>query len=202
MPAYLGLDQYEVRSLVGWFRHVTLVLLVMAVLTVLCAQERAGPPVSAEEVSHHVTPSPIPLTVPEVRRLLGRLLFPLPRSAMAVLAWSWWRRWKPGEGTRLSRKTAPELELVVRSLRPFSRPEGLLTASRARLATSASSSFWGGGSLLSLHSPWKCPCSPCCPCHAGWCCLTPDGLPRAGGGLMTAIPQMECCTMLGEGPKT
>ena len=146
----LGLDQYEVRSLVGWFRHVTLVLLVMAVLTVLCAQERAGPPVSAEEVSHHVTPSPIPLTVPEVRRLLGRLLFPLPRSAMAVLAWSWWRRWKPGEGTRLSRKTAPELELVVRSLSPFSRPEGLLTASPARLATSASSSFWGGG--------------PCCPC--------------------------------------
>ena len=92
----LGLDQYEVRSLVGWFRHVTLVLLVMAVLTVLCAQERAGPPVSAEEVSHHVTPSPIPLTVPEVRRLLGRLLFPLPRSAMAVLAWSWWRRCQQG----------------------------------------------------------------------------------------------------------
>ena len=86
MPAYLGLDQYEVRSLVGWFRHVTLVLLVMAVLTVLCAQERAGPPVSAQEVSHHVTPSPIPLTVPEVRRLLGRLLFPFPRGAMAVLA--------------------------------------------------------------------------------------------------------------------
>ena len=29
---------------------------------------------------------PIPLTVPEVRRLLGRLLFPFPRGAMAVLA--------------------------------------------------------------------------------------------------------------------
>ena len=92
----LGLDQYEVRSWVGWFRHVTLVLLVLAVLTVLCAQERADPPVSAEEVSDQVTPSPIPLTVPEVRRLLGRLLFPLPRSAMAVLAWSWWRRCQQG----------------------------------------------------------------------------------------------------------
>jgi len=92
----LGLDQYEVRSWVGWFRHVTLVLLVLAVLTVLCAQERAGPPVSAGEVSDQVTPSPIPLTVPEVRRLLGRLLFPLPRSAMAVLAWSWWRRGPQG----------------------------------------------------------------------------------------------------------
>jgi DDE superfamily endonuclease len=82
----LGLDHYEVRSFVGWFRHITLVLLALAVLTVVCAKERAGPPVSAEEVSHHVTLSPIPLTVPEVRRLLGRLLFPLPRSAMAVLA--------------------------------------------------------------------------------------------------------------------
>jgi SRSO17 transposase len=92
----LGLDHYEVRSFVGWFRHITLVLLVLAVLTVVCAKEQAGPPVSAEEVSHHVTLSPIPLTVPEVRRLLGRLLFPLPRSAMAVLAWSWWRRCQQG----------------------------------------------------------------------------------------------------------
>jgi SRSO17 transposase len=39
----LGLDQYEVRSWAGWFRHVTLVLLVLAVLTVLCAQERGCP---------------------------------------------------------------------------------------------------------------------------------------------------------------
>jgi len=92
----LGLDQYEVRSWVGWFRHVTLVLLVLAVLTVLCAQEQADPPVSAQEMAHQVTPSPIPLTVPEVRRLLGRLLFPLPRNAMAVLAWSWWRRGPQG----------------------------------------------------------------------------------------------------------
>jgi SRSO17 transposase len=92
----LGLDQYEVRSFVGWFRHVTLVLLVLAVVTVLCAKERACPPGSSEEGSHQVAASPIPLTVPEMRRLLGRLLFPLPRSAMAVLAWSWWRRCQQG----------------------------------------------------------------------------------------------------------
>jgi hypothetical protein len=90
------LDQYEVRSWVGWFRHVTLVLLVLAVLTVLCAQQQADPLVAVEELSGQVPPSPIPLTVPEVRRLLGRLLFPLPRSAMAVLAWSWWRRCQQG----------------------------------------------------------------------------------------------------------
>jgi len=75
---------------------VTLVLLVLAVLTVLCAQEQADPAVAAEELPCQVTPSPIPLTVPEVRRLLGRLLFPLSRSAMAVLAWSWWRRCQQG----------------------------------------------------------------------------------------------------------
>ena len=85
----LGLDQYEVRSWVGWFRHVTLVLLVLAVLTVLCAQEQAGPPVSAQEMANQVTASPIPLTVPEVRRLLGRLLSP----CLAV-RWPCW----PGPG--------------------------------------------------------------------------------------------------------
>jgi hypothetical protein len=100
----LGLDQSEVRSWVGWFRHVTLVLLVLAVLTVLCAQERADPLVAAEEMSGQGPPSPIPLTVPEVRRLLGRLLFPLPRSVMAVLAWSWWRRGPQGRARALHAK--------------------------------------------------------------------------------------------------
>ena len=92
----LGLDQYEVRSFVGWFRHVTLVLLVLAVVTVLCAKERGCSTGSSGEISDQGTASPIPLTVPEVRRLLGRLLFPLPRSVMAVLAWSWWRRCQQG----------------------------------------------------------------------------------------------------------
>ncbi len=85
----LGLDQYEVRSFVGWFRHMTLVLLVLAMLTVICTRERL--PCAASE-SNQTPPFPIPLTVPEVRRLLGRLLFPLSHSAPAVLAWSWWRR--------------------------------------------------------------------------------------------------------------
>ena len=34
----------------------------------------------------------IPLTVPEVRRLLWRLLWPLALPPPAVLAWSLWRR--------------------------------------------------------------------------------------------------------------
>jgi SRSO17 transposase len=85
----LGLDHYEVRSFAGWFRHMTLVLLVLAMLTIICARER---PSSAAHESKQTSQLPIALTVPEVRRLLGRLLFPLSRSATAVLAWSWWRR--------------------------------------------------------------------------------------------------------------
>jgi SRSO17 transposase len=85
----IGLDQYEVRSFAGWFRHVTLVLLVLATLTVICAKERRS---SVASESDQASQFPIALTVPEVRCLLGRLLFPLSRSAPAVLAWSWWRR--------------------------------------------------------------------------------------------------------------
>ena len=85
----LGLDHSEVRSFAGWFRHMTLVLLVLAMLTVMCAKERLS---SAAKESKQTPPFPLPLTVPEVRRLLGRLLFPLSRSTTAVLAWSWWRR--------------------------------------------------------------------------------------------------------------
>ena len=56
--SYLSL--YEVRSFVGWFRHMTLVLLVLAMLTVICARERLS--FSASE-SNQTPPLPIPLTV-------------------------------------------------------------------------------------------------------------------------------------------
>ena len=56
----LGLDQSAVRRLLGWFRPVTLVLLVLAVLTGLCAQARAGPPTSRGSAvsSGHPIPHP------------------------------------------------------------------------------------------------------------------------------------------------
>jgi SRSO17 transposase len=92
----IGLDHYEVRSFRGWFRHITLVMIVLAVLTVICAKERLA---SAAKESTQTSPFPISLTVPEVRRLLGRLLFPLSRSAPAVLAWSWWRRCQQGNAS-------------------------------------------------------------------------------------------------------
>ncbi len=85
----LGLDRYEVRSFPGWLRHITLVLLALAALTVICADERRS---GVANEPNPAPPFPIALTVPEVRRLLGRLLYPLSRNASTVLAWSWWRR--------------------------------------------------------------------------------------------------------------
>lgn len=68
----------------------TLVMLAHALLTVICAQDTSA-----------VSPSPsgplpvltkAPLTVPEVRHLLGHLLWPPARSVKVVLAWSAFRR--------------------------------------------------------------------------------------------------------------
>ncbi|MES4886275.1 IS701 family transposase, partial [Streptomyces sp. NPDC000349] len=37
-----GLDEYEVRRYLGWYRHITLAMLAHAVLTALAARPRAG----------------------------------------------------------------------------------------------------------------------------------------------------------------
>jgi len=87
----LGLDHYEVRSFTGWYRHITLVLLALAFLTAMCATERCStsPPAPSPLPAR---PAVLPLTVPEVRHLLARLIWPSSSSARRVLAWSWWRR--------------------------------------------------------------------------------------------------------------
>lgn len=59
----------------------------------------------------------IPLTVPEVRRLLWRLLWPLALAPPLVLAWSRWRRWHQASARRchyrrrLARLAALNLQL-------------------------------------------------------------------------------------------
>ena len=93
----LGLDHYEVRSFVGWYRHITLVMLALAFLVSLGVQEprsvlpRAdvGTPPEAGAVPQDL----VPLSVPEVRHLLACLLFPPPSSVKLVVEWSAWRRW-------------------------------------------------------------------------------------------------------------
>jgi len=79
-----GLAEYEVRKWEGWHRHVTICLLAHAFVCVVRYEEiRRG--TSAGDL--------LSLTVPEVRRLLYRLLVVarMPREEK-VLAWSSWRR--------------------------------------------------------------------------------------------------------------
>ncbi len=85
----LGLDQYEVRSYLGWYRHLTLVLLAYAFLVGLMVQECLAHSVQDQPAAG----SPlIALTASEVRHLLAHLLFPPPTSAPLLCQWSCWRR--------------------------------------------------------------------------------------------------------------
>ncbi|GAC1305280.1 MAG: IS701 family transposase [Ktedonobacteraceae bacterium] len=87
----LGMDHYEVQSFIGWYRHITLVLLALAYLAGICAPERFStvhPPFSESATRS----AALPLTIPEVRHLLARLIWPSSSSTRRVLAWSWWRR--------------------------------------------------------------------------------------------------------------
>mgnify|MGYP002624514375 CR=1 FL=1 len=82
----VGLDDYEVRSWTGWHRHITLAMLAHAYLAVLRqaalgGRGRARPRRRASA-----------LTVPEVRRLLWRLVWDQPPEPDAILHWSTWRR--------------------------------------------------------------------------------------------------------------
>ena len=90
----LGLDHYEIRSFLGWYRHITLCLLAHAFLTGICAQEKATAcalPTFLLDAAPPARPL-LPLTVPEVRHVLGQLIWPPPCQAKLLLAWSWWRR--------------------------------------------------------------------------------------------------------------
>jgi hypothetical protein len=96
----LGLDHYEVRNWIGWYRHVTLVMLALAFLTGICASLQApsladaaaASPASEEREPAAIEPSLLGLTVPEVRHLLAHLIWPALTTISFVLAWSNWRR--------------------------------------------------------------------------------------------------------------
>src|SRR5260370_3762187 len=87
---------YPTAARLGWYRHITLVMLAHAFLAGICAQS-AEPFLAdvattiqiSEEHELSATPPPVlGLTVPEVRRLLGHLIWPSVTSATLVLAWS------------------------------------------------------------------------------------------------------------------
>jgi hypothetical protein len=87
----MGLDHYQVRSYLSWYRHITLVLVALAYLAGMCVTAAGCPSPAAS--SQFARPSAVlVLSIPEVRHLLARLIWPPSASAPLVLAWSWWRR--------------------------------------------------------------------------------------------------------------
>ncbi len=72
----MGLEDYEVRCYQGWYRHVTLVMLVQACLASICAQARLASN-EAKTDEEMLSPYPLlPLTISEVRHLLASLRLP------------------------------------------------------------------------------------------------------------------------------
>ncbi len=84
----LGLDQYEVRSYLGWYRHITLVLLAAAFLVDITVQSHLTSSASQAAVSTTL----IVLSPSEARHLLAHLFWLAPTSAPFISHWSWWRR--------------------------------------------------------------------------------------------------------------
>jgi SRSO17 transposase len=86
----LGLDHYEVRSYLGWYRHLTLVLLASAFLLSITVHNSHLTASTSQQDAACTTL--IPLTPSEARHLLAHLLWPAPTSAPLIAHWSCWRR--------------------------------------------------------------------------------------------------------------
>ena len=85
----LGLDHYEVRSYLGWYRHITLVLLASAFLVGVTVQNHRTD--TAQQEPTACAPL-LPLTTSEARHLLAHLFWPASTSAPLICQWSRFRR--------------------------------------------------------------------------------------------------------------
>jgi SRSO17 transposase len=102
----VGLDQYEVRSWTGWYRHITLAMWAYALLIVVRVAHLPGAhplptmPVGCDPESSARLSDPaqfgVPLSVREIRHLFWKLVLVTKQHAERVLAWSAWRRWHQG----------------------------------------------------------------------------------------------------------
>jgi len=111
----VGLDQYAVRSWTGWYRHITLAMWAYALLSVVRAQhlqELPLPPSPSAGVDSRAEPW-VPLSVPEIRRLFGRLVLATRHTIGQILDWSAWRRWHQGVAQyyHYKRRSVPQLQL-------------------------------------------------------------------------------------------
>jgi SRSO17 transposase len=86
----LGLDHYEVRSYLGWYRHLTLVLLAYAFLVDITVHSHLT--TAAHQQESVACPPLIALSPSEARHLLAHLFWPAPTSAPLICQWSIFRR--------------------------------------------------------------------------------------------------------------
>lgn len=93
-----GLDQYEVRSWKGWYRHITLVMLAQAYLNVTRREavrqeaEAVQKPTTSEIEGAASREELLPLTVPEVRHLIWEIVWREAPNWLNIWNWSSWRR--------------------------------------------------------------------------------------------------------------
>jgi SRSO17 transposase len=78
----IGLDEPQVRRWDSWHRHITLVMLAHAILTIIAARER----------DRHTDQTQIPLTFNETRHLFARMIANTTHTISHCLHWSNWRR--------------------------------------------------------------------------------------------------------------
>lgn len=80
----VGLDEYEVRSWHGWYRHMTLCMIGLLLLNIF---KSLGVPGSREKKEHLIN-----LSESECRKLLNKILWPIPQTTDFYWHWSNWRR--------------------------------------------------------------------------------------------------------------
>ena len=85
----VGLDEYEVRSWQGWYRHITLAMLALAFLVVMRVKLNASPPPTGKDAPSRPM---VDFSVGEIRHLISRLLLVAGLAFDAIFAWSLWRR--------------------------------------------------------------------------------------------------------------
>jgi hypothetical protein len=104
------LDHYEVRSWAGWYRHIKLAMFAHAYLTVMRSKALAEliRTKKSDRREKDKTEELIPLTVPEVRRLLWWLVWGKLPSEQQVVEWSQGRRRHQAKAQRCHYKRREE----------------------------------------------------------------------------------------------
>jgi hypothetical protein len=82
-----------VRSFLAGFNPRLALLSLFSRIASVARTPDQEPALTGKSPADQLPPDLWPLSVPEARHLLARLLFPAPSSVTFVIEWSAWRRW-------------------------------------------------------------------------------------------------------------